>query len=179
MACPSINRVNGCIPLRRNDAPDPLRCVARSGRVTEKRAGAVIQTRGLPGYGSRYLMIQLFDRSEEHGYRKILGGCIVGTHAGDVIGEIAVAVEIDADMVDIGKKIHCTPRESISMAAEIAHCSCTDMPHQQPKQAPQNATKLIAVCAYSVGSTRIFYANSSLREAFSVELLSFTVARLL
>jgi dihydrolipoamide dehydrogenase len=61
---------------------------------------------------------------------RILGGGIVGTHAGDMIGEIALAIEMGADEVDIGKTIHPHPTlgESIGMAAEIAHGTCTDVP---------------------------------------------------
>ena len=61
---------------------------------------------------------------------RILGGGIVGTHAGDMIGEIALAIEMGADSVDIGKTIHPHPTlgESIGMAAEVAHGSCTDVP---------------------------------------------------
>ncbi|NMM07185.1 dihydrolipoyl dehydrogenase [Polaromonas sp.] len=73
----------------------------------------------------------LFDDSPEaHGHGKILGGGIVGTHAGDFIGEIALAIEMGADAVDIGKTIHPHPTlgESIGMAAEVAHGSCTDLP---------------------------------------------------
>jgi dihydrolipoamide dehydrogenase len=73
----------------------------------------------------------LFDDSAEaHGHGKILGGGIVGTHAGDMIGEIALAIEMGADAVDIGKTIHPHPTlgESIGMAAEVAHGSCTDLP---------------------------------------------------
>ena len=73
----------------------------------------------------------LFDDSESaHGHGKILGGGIVGTHAGDMIGEIALAIEMGADAVDIGKTIHPHPTlgESIGMAAEVAHGSCTDVP---------------------------------------------------
>ncbi len=73
----------------------------------------------------------LFDDSPEaHGHGKILGGGIVGTHAGDMIGEIALAIEMGADAVDIGKTIHPHPTlgESIGMAAEAAHGSCTDLP---------------------------------------------------
>ena len=60
----------------------------------------------------------------------ILGGGMVGTHAGDMIGEIALAIEMGADAVDIGKTIHPHPTlgESIGMAAEVAHGSCTDLP---------------------------------------------------
>jgi hypothetical protein len=47
--------------------------------------------------------------TEAHGHGKILGGGMVGTHAGDMIGEIALAVEMGADAVDIGKTIHPHP----------------------------------------------------------------------
>jgi dihydrolipoamide dehydrogenase len=68
----------------------------------------------------------LFD-AETH---RILGGGIVGTHAGDMIGEVALAIEMGADEVDIGKTIHPHPTlgESIGLAAEAAHGSCTDLP---------------------------------------------------
>ncbi len=68
----------------------------------------------------------LFDK--ESG--RILGGGIVGTHAGDMIGEVALAIEMGADEVDIGKTIHPHPTlgESIGMAAEAAHGTCTDLP---------------------------------------------------
>lgn len=73
----------------------------------------------------------LFDDSPEaHGHGRILGGGMVGTHAGDMIGEIALAIEMGADAIDIGKTIHPHPTlgESIGMAAEVAHGSCTDLP---------------------------------------------------
>ena len=68
----------------------------------------------------------LFD-ADSH---RILGGGIVGTHAGDMIGEVALAIEMGADEIDIGKTIHPHPTlgESIGMAAEVAHGTCTDVP---------------------------------------------------
>ena len=68
----------------------------------------------------------LFDAASS----RILGGGIVGTHAGDMIGEVALAIEMGADEVDIGKTIHPHPTlgESIGMAAEAAHGTCTDLP---------------------------------------------------
>ena len=71
----------------------------------------------------------LFDAASH----RILGGGIVGTHAGDMIGEVALAIEMGADAVDIGKTIHPHPTlgESIGMAAEVAHGSCTDLPPQR------------------------------------------------
>ncbi len=62
--------------------------------------------------------------------QRIVGGAIVGPSAGDMIGEIVLAIEMGADAVDIGKTIHPHPTlgESIGMAAEVAHGSCTDLP---------------------------------------------------
>ena len=66
---------------------------------------------------------------------RIVGGGIVGTHAGDLIGEVALAIEMGADAVDIGKTIHPHPTlgESIGMAAEVAHGTCTDVPPARKK----------------------------------------------
>jgi dihydrolipoamide dehydrogenase len=68
----------------------------------------------------------LFD-PETH---RIVGGAIVGTHAGDLISEVCLAIEMGADAVDIGKTIHPHPTlgESIGMAAEVFEGSCTDLP---------------------------------------------------
>jgi dihydrolipoamide dehydrogenase len=68
----------------------------------------------------------LFD-AETH---RIVGGGIVGTHAGDMIGEIALAIEMGSDGTDIGKTIHPHPTlgESIGLAAEVYEGVCTDMP---------------------------------------------------
>jgi dihydrolipoamide dehydrogenase len=64
---------------------------------------------------------------------QILGGGIVGMNAGDMIGEVALAIEMGADEVDIGRTIHPHPTlgESIGLAAEVAHGSCTDLPPQR------------------------------------------------
>jgi dihydrolipoamide dehydrogenase len=61
---------------------------------------------------------------------RIVGGGIVGTHAGDLISEVALAIEMGADAVDIGKTIHPHPTlgESLGMAAEVAEGVCTDVP---------------------------------------------------
>ena len=73
----------------------------------------------------------LFDKTTH----RIIGGGIVGTHAGDLIGEVCLAIEMGADSVDIGKTIHPHPTlgESVGMAAEVAHGSCTDLPPQKKK----------------------------------------------
>ncbi len=68
----------------------------------------------------------LFD-DETH---RIVGGAIVGTHAGDMIGELCLAIEMGSDPADIGRTIHAHPTlgESIGMAAELFEGVCTDMP---------------------------------------------------
>jgi dihydrolipoamide dehydrogenase len=66
---------------------------------------------------------------------RIVGGGIVGTGAGDLISEIALAVEMGADATDIGKTIHPHPTlsESVGMAAEAFEGVCTDLPPQRKK----------------------------------------------
>ncbi|MCD4502388.1 dihydrolipoyl dehydrogenase [Chromobacterium vaccinii] len=73
----------------------------------------------------------IFD-AESH---QIIGGGIVGPHAGDMIGEVCLAIEMGCDATDIGKTIHPHPTmgESIGMAAEVAHGTCTDLPPQRKK----------------------------------------------
>ncbi|MBV8465100.1 MAG: dihydrolipoyl dehydrogenase [Burkholderiales bacterium] len=73
----------------------------------------------------------IFD-AETH---RIIGGGIVGTHAGDMLGEICLAIEMGADAVDIGRTIHAHPTlgESIGLAAEVFEGSCTDLPPQKKK----------------------------------------------
>jgi len=60
---------------------------------------------------------------------RIVGGAIVGTHAGDMIGEVALAIEMGADATDIGRTIHPHPTlgESIGLAAEVFEGTCTDL----------------------------------------------------
>jgi dihydrolipoamide dehydrogenase len=61
---------------------------------------------------------------------RIVGAGIVGTGAGDLISELALAVEMGADATDIGKTIHPHPTlgESVGMAAELFEGVCTDLP---------------------------------------------------
>jgi len=66
---------------------------------------------------------------------RLLGGGIVGLGAGDLISEIALAVEMGADATDIGKTIHPHPTtsESVGMAAELFEGVCTDLPPQRKR----------------------------------------------
>jgi dihydrolipoamide dehydrogenase len=73
----------------------------------------------------------LFDETTH----RVLGGGIVGMGAGDLIGEVCLAVEMGADATDIGKTIHPHPTlcESVGMAAEVFKGHCTDLPAQKKK----------------------------------------------
>ncbi len=73
----------------------------------------------------------IFD-AETH---RVIGGGIVGTGAGDLISEIAHAIEMGSDATDIGKTIHPHPTlsESVGMAAELFEGVCTDFPPPRKK----------------------------------------------
>ena len=73
----------------------------------------------------------LFDETTH----RCIGGGIVGTHAGDLIGEVCLAVEMGCDPADIGKTIHPHPTlsESVGMAAEVFEGVCTDLPPAKKK----------------------------------------------
>jgi dihydrolipoamide dehydrogenase len=66
---------------------------------------------------------------------RVVGGGIVGTGAGDLISELALAVEMGADATDIGKTIHPHPTlsESVGMSAELFEGVCTDLPPQKKR----------------------------------------------
>ena len=66
---------------------------------------------------------------------RIVGGGIVGAGAGDLISEIAHAIEMGSDATDLGKTIHPHPTlsESVGMAAELFEGVCTDLPPQRKK----------------------------------------------
>ena len=106
--------------------------------VTEdqaKRDGRTVEVAKFPwaasgraiANGADYGFTKLVFDPETH---RVIGGTIVGPAAGDMIGEVALAIEMGCDAVDIGRTIHPHPTlgESIGMAAEIAHGSCTDVP---------------------------------------------------
>ncbi|WP_322067075.1 dihydrolipoyl dehydrogenase [Burkholderia ubonensis] len=73
----------------------------------------------------------LFDEATH----RLIGGGIVGTHAGDLIGEVCLAIELGCEPADIGKTIHPHPTlgESVGMAAEVFEGVCTDLPPVKKK----------------------------------------------
>jgi dihydrolipoamide dehydrogenase len=70
---------------------------------------------------------KLLFSEEDH---RLIGAGIVGTDAGNLISELALAIEMGADAVDIGRTIHPHPTlgESVGMAAEMYEGVCTDVP---------------------------------------------------
>ncbi|MEA9729686.1 dihydrolipoyl dehydrogenase [Xanthomonas campestris pv. incanae] len=60
---------------------------------------------------------------------RIIGGAIVGVHAGDLLAEIGLAIEMGAEAEDIGHTIHAHPTlsESVGMAAEVYDGTITDL----------------------------------------------------
>ncbi|MDK9726122.1 MAG: dihydrolipoyl dehydrogenase [Sterolibacteriaceae bacterium MAG5] len=105
------------------------------GEDEAKKAGRKVEVAKFPwaasgraiANGADYGFTKLVFDAETH---RVVGGSIVGPGAGDMIGEIALAIEMGADAVDIGKTIHPHPTlgETIGMAAEVAHGTCTDVP---------------------------------------------------
>ncbi len=110
------------------------------GEDEAKKAGRKVEVAKFPwaasgraiANGADYGFTKLVFDAESH---RIVGGAIVGPSAGDMIGEICLAIEMGADAIDIGTTIHPHPTlgESIGMAAEVAHGSCTDLPPPQKR----------------------------------------------
>jgi dihydrolipoamide dehydrogenase len=105
-----------------------------------KKAGAKIGVSKFPWTASG----RAIANARDEGFTKLifdaeshqLVGCgIVGTGAGDLISELALAIEMGADATDIGKTIHPHPTlsESIGMSAEAFEGVCTDLPPQRKK----------------------------------------------
>lgn len=74
----------------------------------------------------------IFDK-ETH---RILGGAIVGTNGGELVGEIGLAIEMGCDAEDIALTIHAHPtlHESVGLAAEVFEGSITDLPNAKAKK---------------------------------------------
>ena len=67
----------------------------------------------------------LFD-TETH---RVVGGGVVGTNAGELIAEIAIAIEMGCDAADIGATIHAHPTlaETVAFSAEAFEGTLTDL----------------------------------------------------
>lgn len=67
---------------------------------------------------------------------RLLGGAIVGTNGGELLGEIGLAIEMGCDAEDIALTIHAHPtlHESVGLAAEVFEGSVTDLPNPKAKK---------------------------------------------
>jgi len=67
----------------------------------------------------------LFDKQTH----RAIGGGIVGVSAGDLIAEMALAIEMGADAADIGSTVHAHPTlsETVAFAAEAFEGTLTDL----------------------------------------------------
>ncbi|WP_350305072.1 dihydrolipoyl dehydrogenase [Photorhabdus viridis] len=74
----------------------------------------------------------IFDKESN----RIIGGAIVGTNGGELLGEIGLAIEMGCDAEDIALTIHAHPtlHESVGLAAEIFEGSITDLPNAKAKK---------------------------------------------
>ena len=61
--------------------------------------------------------------------RRVLGGGIVGPNAGELISEVALAIEMGADAADIGLTVHPHPTlsETVAFSAEAFEGTLTDL----------------------------------------------------
>ena len=75
----------------------------------------------------------LFDPEDD----RVIGACIVGTNAGDLISEVALAIEMGADAVDLGHTIHPHPTlsETVNFAAEMFEGTINDLMPPKKKKA--------------------------------------------
>ena len=67
----------------------------------------------------------LFDEATH----RVIGGAMVGPHAGELLAEVCLAIEMGAEAGDIGHTIHAHPTlsESVAMAAEVYEGTITDL----------------------------------------------------
>ncbi len=76
---------------------------------------------------------KLIFNKEDH---TLIGGALVGDNAGELLGEITLALEMDCNAEDLALTIHAHPtlHESVGLAAEIYEGSITDLPNKKAKK---------------------------------------------
>ncbi|WP_417527763.1 dihydrolipoyl dehydrogenase [Marinomonas shanghaiensis] len=75
----------------------------------------------------------IYDEATE----RVLGAGVVGSHAGELLGELTLAIEFGATLEDIALTIHAHPslHETVGLAAELGAGTITDMPNKKAKKA--------------------------------------------
>jgi len=66
----------------------------------------------------------------------VIGGAVIGSNAGELLGEIGLAIEMGCDAEDLALTIHAHPtlHESVGLAAELFEGSITDLPNPKAKK---------------------------------------------
>ncbi|KGQ69812.1 dihydrolipoyl dehydrogenase [Chelonobacter oris] len=74
----------------------------------------------------------IFDKDSH----RVIGGAIVGTNGGELLGEIGLAIEMGCDAEDLALTIHAHPtlHESVGLAAEVFEGTITDLPNAKAKK---------------------------------------------
>jgi dihydrolipoamide dehydrogenase len=113
------------------------------GESDAKRAGVAVQRAVFPwsasgralgmGRGEGFTKL-LF--AEDDG--RLLGAGMVGAHAGELVAEATLAIELGADAHDLGLTVHAHPTlsETVALAAEMAAGSITDLMPPSPRGRP-------------------------------------------
>jgi dihydrolipoamide dehydrogenase len=113
------------------------------GESDAKRAGVAVQRAVFPwsasgralgmGRGEGFTKL-LF--AEDDG--RLLGAGMVGAHAGELVAEATLAIELGADAHDLGLTVHAHPTlsETVALAAELAAGSITDLMPPSPRGRP-------------------------------------------
>ncbi len=111
--------------------------------LTEQQAkerGIAVRTATFPWSASARALASArsegFTKLLADAHNRLVGGAIVGINAGEMIGELALAIELEADIEDIALTIHAHPtlNESIGLAAELHEGSVTDLPNPAAKK---------------------------------------------
>jgi dihydrolipoamide dehydrogenase len=74
----------------------------------------------------------IYDETTE----RVLGAGVVGSHAGELLGELTLAIEFGATLEDIALTIHAHPslHETVGLAAELGAGTITDLPNKKAKK---------------------------------------------
>ncbi|MCV2402003.1 dihydrolipoyl dehydrogenase [Marinomonas sp. C2222] len=105
-----------------------------------KQQGLVVKTAAFPWTASGRAIASgvtqgktklIYDEETE----RVLGAGIVGSHAGELLGELTLAIEFGATLEDVALTIHAHPslHETVGLAAEVGVGSITDLPNKKAK----------------------------------------------
>ena len=108
--------------------------IAEGRRVSVSRFPWAASGRALASGASAGMTKLLFDDASG----RVVGGGIVGAHAGELIAEVVLGIEMGADAADLGHTIHPHPTlsETVGMASELHEGVCTDLPPTKRRSPP-------------------------------------------